>query len=309
MIRRRNLPSFAALQAFESAARHGSFTRAAEELHLTQGAVSRQVRGLEHALGVSLFELVRQRVVLTELGKRYLLDVRRMLDALETSTRRTMALGRGSDTLDLATLPTFCSRWLIPRLPALYLQHPNLSINCSTRMLPFDFAEEPFDAAIHFGAPAWSNGVLHHLFPERMLAVCSPEFRTKFGIRSDADLSDAPLLQQSTRGGAWAEWFAAANVKVANPEHGPRFDQFSMLANAAMAGLGVALLPEFLIEEEVEAGRLVVAAQQVLKTDQAYYLVLPEARSSGPTIDSFRRWILGEAERFRAATAGAGRAA
>lgn len=153
MISRRFLPSLSALQAFEAAARHGSFSRAAQELNLTQGAVSRQVRGLENALGVRLFELVRQRVILTDLGRRYLEDVRRTIDSLERSSLRAMAMAGAADIIDLAVLPTFGSRWLMPRLPLFYADHPDVTVNCASRFFPFDFRQEPFDAAIHFGPP------------------------------------------------------------------------------------------------------------------------------------------------------------
>ena len=305
MMRRRFLPSFAALQAFEAAARHGSFTRAADELNLTQGAISRQVRGLEQALGIRLFELVRQRVVLTDLGQRYLLDVRRTLASLEGSTLRAMELADGGEIIDLATLPTFCSRWLIPRFPSFYAEHPGISINCVSRFFPFDFQAEPFDAAIHFGSPAWPGGVLHHLFDERMLAVCSPDFRARRRLRTDADLVGAPLLQQSTRPTAWADWFEAAGLSSELAGRGARFDQFSMLSRAAAASLGVALLPEFLIEEELRSGTLVVVGETVLETDNGYYLVIPEEKVGAKPIDRLRSWLLAQAEAFSVTAAAA----
>jgi LysR family glycine cleavage system transcriptional activator len=277
-----------------------SFTRAADELNLTQGAVSRQVRGLELALGVHLFELVRQRIVLTELGQRYHLEVRRTLDSLEHSTLKAMSLAEGGHLIDLATLPTFCSRWLIPKLPSFFAQHPGIALNCSSRFLPFDFAAEPFDAAIHFGAPAWPGGVLHQLFRERMVPVCAPEFAAAHDVQSDADLARAPLLQQSTRPQAWRDWFESAGVASVNAARGARFDQISMLTEAALAGLGAALLPEFLIEQELGRGRLIRLGAHTLETDNAYYLVVPEEKSAVRPLVQFRAWIVAQAARFRA---------
>lgn len=299
MISRRFLPSLSALQAFEAAARHGSFSRAAEELNLTQGAVSRQVRGLENALGIRLFELVRQRVILTELGRRYLEDVRRTIDSLERSSLRAMAMAGAADIIDLAALPTFGSRWLIPRLPSFYANHPDVTLNCTSRFFPFDFRNEPFDAAIHFGPPVWPGAVLYHLFNERMLAVCSPAFRDQHHIGKDSCLADVPLLQQSTRPSAWADWFEGLGSVPRNAGAGGRYDQFSMIAQGAAAGLGAALLPEFLIEEELATGKLVVAHPHVLESGQAYFLVIPEEKTATRPLAAFRTWLMAQAVQFR----------
>jgi len=292
MMKRRFRPSLGALQAFEAAARHGSFTRAADELSLTQGAISRQVRGLEAALGIRLFELVRRRVVLTELGHGYLLDVRQMLDGLEDATLRVMAQGAGAEILELASLPTFCSRWLVPRLPQFYARNPGIQVNCSTRLSPFDFETEPFDAAIHFGAAVWPGAVLDRLFDERMIAVCSPEFAARHGVRRPADLANAPLLQQSTRADAWDRWFRLSGEPCEKVGRGGRYDQFSMLSQAAAAGLGAALLPEFLIEDELRSGRLIAVGTHSLEGDAGYYLVAPEEKTGLSTINAFRNWLI-----------------
>jgi LysR family glycine cleavage system transcriptional activator len=298
-MRRRFLPSFTALQAFEAAARHGSFTQAASELNLTQGAISRQVRGLELSLGIRLFELIRQRVVLTELGRRYLIDVRRTIDSLEGSSLRVMAMAGGAKVLDLAALPTFCARWLIPRMPQFQAEHPDLIINFASRFAPFDFDEEPFDAAIHFGPPAWPGAVLHHLFDERVAPVCSPAFQARHGLEAEADLVGAPLLQQTTRPAIWAEWYGSLGLPGDQAGHGPRFDQFSMLAEAAAAGLGVALLPQFLIEEELASGRLVRIGRHALQTEHGYYLAVPEIKSAEETVCDFRDWLLQVSRQFQ----------
>ncbi len=296
IVRRRFRPTLVALQAFEAAARNSSFTRAAVEMNLTQGAISRQIRGLEDALGIRLFELVRRRVVLTELGHIYLADVRETIARLEESTSRVMALSGGADILELATLPTFCSRWLIPRLPQLLVRHPGLQVNCTTRMSTFSFRDEPFDAAIHFGPPVWPGAVLHHLFSEKMVPTCSPDFRARHNIASDADLVSAPLLQQTTRLDAWARWFQVIELNPANAGRGACFDQFSMLAQAAAAGLGAALLPEFLIEDELRSGRLVIVGEHALETGQGYYLAVPEEKTTRVHIEGFRRWLLSVAK-------------
>lgn len=292
---RRLRPSLTALQTFEAAARLGSFRRASDELSLTQSAISRQIRGLEAMLGIRLFELVRQRVVLTELGARYLIDVRRTIDGLEESTLRVMALAGGAEIINLATLPTFGSRWLIPRLPSFLTDHPGAIVNFTTRLSPFDFTLESFDAAIHFGLESWPGAVMTRLLTERMVPVCSPDFRSRHGIKLATDLSSLPLLQQTTRPTAWTDWFGTIGESSENAERGARFDQFTMLTQAAISGLGAALLPEFLIEEELRTRRLMVIGDQYLETDQAYYLVVPEGKTEICLIDEFRKWIVAAA--------------
>src|SRR6266545_4369318 len=145
------LPSLDALVAFETAARHQSFTRAAAELNVTQGAISRQIRVLEDRLGVMLFQRVRRRVVLTDSGQAYLLEVRRLLNSLESATLRLMTAGEHTKVLNLAVLPAVATHWLIPRLPDFFSKHPDISISCAIRLSPFDFEADPFDAAIHYG--------------------------------------------------------------------------------------------------------------------------------------------------------------
>ena len=171
------LPSIDALTAFESAARHQSFTRAAAELNLTQGAISRQIRLLEDRLGSSLFQRVRQRVILTDAGRAYLLEVRRILDGLESATLRLMTVGASTNVLNLAVLPAVATHWLLPRLPDFFRKYPKVSINCGVRLSPFDFKTDPFDAAIHYGAPIWAGAIVHHLMDEDLVPVCTPSFR------------------------------------------------------------------------------------------------------------------------------------
>jgi LysR family glycine cleavage system transcriptional activator len=303
VFRRGFLPNVGSLVAFEAAARHGSVSRAAEELNLTQSAVSRQIQQLELSLGVSLFTRTRQRVVLTDAGRVYATNVRNALTDLAASTHQAIALSGTQGVLNLATLPTFGTRWLVPRLPAFVERHPGITVNCGVRLLPFDFAAEPFDAAIHFGQPHWPGAVCERLIEEEMVPVASPAFRKKENLREPADLGRIPLLQQSTRPTAWAEWFVKAGVSVANPLRGPRFEQFAMVAQAAAAGLGAGLVPHFLIAEELAAGKLQILFPQSLKGTGAYYLVYPEHKAQATIVRSFRDWILGEALREKPAPA------
>ena len=203
----KKLPSVSSLQAFEAAARLGSFTLAAEELNMAQSAISRQVRGLEDQLGARLFDLIRQRIILTGDGLMFLEEVRPILAKLEAASRRVSAHAVGIQPIEMATLPTFCSRWLIPRLPKFYEKNPRASLNFTSKFAAFSFDTQPFDLAIHFGKPDWPDTTMHHLFQEKMVAICSSEFLKKHNIRSDKDLAGVPLLHLTVRLGQWSNWF------------------------------------------------------------------------------------------------------
>ncbi len=294
---RRLMPSVTELVAFEAAARHGSFTRAADDLALTQGAVSKQVRQLEESLGVALFERERRRVILTDAGRNYLADVRDLLDRLEQSTHAVLAAG-GAAVVNLAVLPTFATRWLIPRLQRFADVAPGVPVNLTTRLEPFDFEREPFDLAIHYGTGNWPAARAYHLLDEEMVAVASPAYRDARALAAPADLARAALLQQATRPNLWLDWFAACGIETAAPYRGPLLDQFLMTAEAAAAGLGVALVPRFLIEAELRAGRLVVLFDRVLRQDRAYFVVTPTGRRRNPAAAAFLDWLRDEAAAY-----------
>ena len=291
---RLSVPSLSALAAFEAAARHGSFTRAAEELNLTQGAVSRQVALLEQALGVSLFERVRKRVSLTPAGSAYAADVRDGLARLAAATVSAMAFRGASGVLNLAILPTFGTRWLIPRLPRFLDAHPGITINFATRLVPFDFGRDAVDAAIHFGDPVWPGAELHRLMGEEIVPVAAPSLIARTRLAEPADMLRVPLLQQSTRPRAWANWLEQQGLAPERAMMGPRFEQFAMVSQAAVAGLGLAIVPRFLIEEELRSGVLVVPFDRPVRGTEGYYLVYPEARAGLPAIIAFRDWLLRE---------------
>jgi LysR family transcriptional regulator, glycine cleavage system transcriptional activator len=284
------LPSLDALVAFESAARYQSFTRAAAELNVTQGAISRQIRVLEDRLGVLLFQRVRRRVVLTDSGHAYLLEVRRLLNSLESATLRLMTAGEHTRVLNLAVLPAVATHWLIPRLPDFFSKHPNVSVSCTIRQVPFDFATDPFDAAFHLGSPTWAGAVVHHLMDEFLVPVCTPSFRSTRGIHRPEDLTRTPLLQLASRPAAWAAWFEKSKLPKTNAFQGLIFDNFAMLSTAAITGLGVALLPTFFVEEELSDGRLVRLTRPQRSKD-TYYLVVPEAKAGSPHVKAFVGWI------------------
>ena len=241
---RRRIPSTAALSAFEAAARHESFTRAANELHMTQSAVCRQITTLESSLGVELFRRTRRGVKLTAAGLAYGRRVAERLAALERDTLELMSTQGQGGVIELAVVPTFAAHWLLPRLPAFQREHPHVQLNLHTRVRPFLFNDSGLDLALYAGDGHWSGCETHLLMPERLIAVCAPSLIAPRQRISADQLATLPLLQQTTRPHAWRRWFAAAGVDTARSLHGPRYELFSMSVQAALLGLGVALVPD-----------------------------------------------------------------
>jgi len=287
------LPSLAVLRCFEAAARRESFTLAAEELHLTQSAVSRQVRELEHFVGFPLFRRVGRRVVLSEAGRRFADALGGDLQRLRQTLYQAIAAGDERRALRVASLPTFASRWLIPRLGVFEAENPDVVVSIGTRLEPFDFAREPFDVAIHFGNEDWPDTRMDHLCDEEMLAVAAPGFVARHGLGEILALGEAPLLHLDSRPNAWREWFRAAGLPEEPALRGKWFDQFSMIIAAATASLGVGLLPAYLIEDELASGRLERIGETALRTDKSYFLVMP-AGEQDELRDRFIDWIRGQ---------------
>jgi DNA-binding transcriptional LysR family regulator len=298
---RRKIPSTAALIAFEAAARQQSFTKAAEELALTQSAVCRQIAGLETFLGVELFRRSRRGVKLTEAGLSYARRVAGQLDAVERDTLAVMGQ-QGAMTIELAVVPTFGTRWLVPRLKAFQALYPEITVNLNNRTRPFLFADTDFDAALYFGDGDWSGTESYFLMRENPLPVCSPALLGGRTQLTAAQIGELPLLQQSTRPYAWRQWFDAQGLSVARDMSGPRYELFAMLAQAAMHDMGVALIPPFLIERELQDGQLCIAAPRPLLSDKAYHLIIPERRVASANLHSFRDWLLGQARQYAQAS-------
>lgn len=292
-IPRRFLPPTAMLAAFEAAARTGSFTQAGVELSLTQSAVSRQIRALEERLGADLFIRERQSVKLTEAGLSYAREIREALQHIGDASMAVRASPRAA-SLNLAVLPAFASRWLIPRLPSFLSANPDVTINFSTRLAPFEFAAEPFDAAIHFGHPAWMGAESIPLMGETLVALAGTAFLETHQFSSAEDLLSAPLLILRSRPDAWERWFLANGVYY-DSVNGPLFDQFDSMASAAKAGIGIALLPAFLFQNEVARGELVPLFDKQTPSDDSYHLVWPHSRRDNPTMILFRDWLEQEA--------------
>jgi LysR family glycine cleavage system transcriptional activator len=293
-VSRRLVPSLAALVAFEASARLGSFTRAAEELNLTQGAISRQIKLLEDQLGITLFERVRQRIIITEAGAYYAGEIRQTLDRFAAATAQAISFRTAGGILRLGLLPTFGTKWLIPRLPDFFSRHRGVTINFSSHIRQVDFQRDFLDAAVHFGEPEWPGVVLHRLFGEELIPVASPKLIKRDKIKKPEDLKQGTLLVQATRPEAWTSWFARVGLTAVEPPSMLVFEQFAMVLQAAIAELGVALVPKLLVKEEIASGELVELFDQSIIDSKAYFLAYPRERANYPPLVAFRDWLLGQ---------------
>ncbi|GLT09484.1 LysR family transcriptional regulator [Sulfitobacter porphyrae] len=289
---RRFLPSISALLAFEAVARLGAATRAAEELSLTQSAISRQLKTLEAQLGVELLTRQGRQLVLTEAGQTYVRHVRDILNRLAQASvaARTNPLG---GALNLSILPAFGMHWLAPRLRDFARSHPEVTVNLSTRLKPYAIEDSTFDAAIHFGREDWPGVSYLPLMPETVVPVCAPDLM-QAPVHDAAEMLNHPLLHLETRPKGWARWLAALGVE-AEPPAGMVFDQFSTMAQAAIHGLGVALLPTFFADPYLRDGQLILASDQTTQSIGSYYLVWPRDRDTGAALSSFITWLAAQA--------------
>lgn len=295
---KRLLPSTSMLAAFDAAARTGSFTAAANELALTQGAISRQINALEQQLNVTLFQRHKQSIHLTEVGKNYAKEIHSALSNIRSATLNIITNPAGG-VLNIAILPMFGSRWLMPRLADFLSQNPQITINTVSKLSQFDFALEDVHCAIHFGQADWEQANCTFLMAEESVAVCAPSLLKKIKQKDCspenkhdfiANLTEQALLHISTRPNAWQQWFASHGID-AKAQQGMHFEQFSIATNAAIAGLGIALLPKFLIENELQRQELVEVCCTPLKTENAYYLVTPEDKLNYAPVEKFKEWL------------------
>lgn len=295
---RRKIPNTWALTAFEAAARHASFTKAARELALTQSAICRQIAGLESFLGVKLFIRSKRGVTLTEAGQTYSRQVSQRLDAVERDTLELMARRGLGGTLELATVPTFATRWLLPRLAGFQRRYPDITINLSTSTRPFLFDDTHFDAAIYFGDASWPGTEARALMREELVPVCSPRLIAPQKKLKPEDVRQYPLLQQSTRPYAWRQWFESLGLTIEGDMTGPRYELFSMLSQAAIHQIGIALIPRFLVEDELAAGQLTMPVNHAYISDKSYRLIYPEQKADSAVLQHFRDWLEIEAAQY-----------
>jgi LysR family transcriptional regulator, glycine cleavage system transcriptional activator len=289
----RLLPSLNGLKAFEAAARSESFTRAAEELNVTQGAVSHQVKALEETLGLKLFNRERQRLIITEAGREYLAVVRDALDRIALGTEQLLQR-QNSGVLTVSTSPDFAAKWLVNRLGRFAEAHPDIDLRVSATTQYVDFAREDVDVAIRHGNGNWPGLDVVRLYSERLFPVCSPKLVSgRNRITKVSDLLKFPLLRLEDAKN-WTRLFEAAGVTdPVGP--GPVLNRASMLIDAAIDGQGIALARTVLAAWDLINGRLVRPLDVSLRMANTYWIAYPKAASNVPKIATFRNWVLAEA--------------
>jgi LysR family transcriptional regulator, glycine cleavage system transcriptional activator len=293
---RPHLPPLNALKAFEAAARHESFTRAAEELCVTQGAVSHQVKALEAELAVKLFNRERQRLIITEAGRDYLTVVRDALDRIAIGTERLLQR-QNAGVLTVSTSPDFAAKWLVHRLGHFAEAHAEIDLRISATLHHVDFAREEVDLAVRHGDGNWPGLDTVRLSSEQLFAVCSPKLLSgRHRLSKPADILKFPLIHMDSRTD-WNNWLQEAGLDEAGVTHGPVLNRASMVIDAAINGQGVALARTTLAAWDLINGRLMRPFPLSLPLSKTYWIICPKATASLPKIVTFREWLLTEASR------------
>jgi LysR family glycine cleavage system transcriptional activator len=292
---RRAFPSLRSIIAFEAAARTQSFARAAEELSLSQSAVSRQIAQLEQSIGFPLFHRAGRRVALTPAGQFYAGKVREAMARLLAAAGEAIAFEEGGGVLRLGVLPTFGARWLIPRISSFTSANPNVTLQFNTRFPGvFDLASSEVDAALLFGEPVWPGAKLHLLIKDTVIAVASPSLIKSLGVKEPQDVVSAALISHSSRPMAWREWLDQHGLsrKLARPTI--EFQQFMMAIQAAVSGIGIAIVPSFMVRQEIDKGVLEPLFEPMVSDTRGDYLVYLPSREDYPPLVAFREWLLAE---------------
>ena len=301
----RQLPPLKPLRAFEAAARHLSFTKAAQELNVTQAAISHQVKTLEDALQTQLFRRFNRRLMLTDSGQAYLPALTEAFDRIDAATLRLRANDRSGD-LKISVATSIAAKWLLPRLTRFRQLHPDIDVMVSASDKMADFARDDMDMALRYGYGVYPGLRVDKLMQDTVFPVCSPALlQGPLPLREPADLKHHTLMHEEwgdmINAPDWGVWMAAAGVKGVNTDRGPRYSHSSLSLQAAMDGQGVALARSSLVGLDLEAGRLVQPFGPVLTTNYACYVVSPEATADWPKIKAFREWLLEQAAMDRAA--------
>ena len=290
----RQIPPLTALRAFEAAGRHLSFTKAADELHVTQAAISHQVKSLEKYLGLKLFRRLNRTLLLTDAGQLYLPP---LTDAFEGITRATHRLRQhlGRARLTVSVLPSFAAGWLVPRLGRFRQRCPDVDLRIDPTNSLTDFRRDDVELGILYGRGNYPGLRTDRLMREEFFPVCSPRLlEGPAPLRDPADLTHHTLLHDDMTVD-WRTWLLAAGVEGVDAERGITVTDSSMLLRAAIAGQGVALARSVLAADEIASGRLVRPFDVDVPTEYAYYLAYPEKSADQSNVMAFREWILEEA--------------
>lgn len=286
------LPPLNQLKDFEAAGRLLSIQEAAQELHVTPAAISRQVKALEEYLGVQLFVRDHRAVRLTPEGARYLAEISEGLDLIRKATQKlTKSVARR--TLKIRAYTTFSMKWLIPRLSSFHTLHPDIDVRLTTSLEPVDFVREDIDAAVRLGLDGCAGLAADWLVPNELVPVCSPAFLAANPQLADPkQLAGATLLHSLARADDWNKWLRAAGVRNVDGYHGLKYESSVMIYQAAIEGHGIAIAQRVLVTDDLASGRLIMPFQFVLdEGDFTYYLVYPKAKSYSPEFETFRAWI------------------
>jgi LysR family transcriptional regulator, glycine cleavage system transcriptional activator len=291
----RRLPPLNALRAFEAAARHLSFTRAAAELNVTQAAISHQIKALEDHLGLPLFRRLNRALMLTDPGQTLFPAVRDALDGLAVAMER-LQMREAGGTLTVSTLPSLAVKWLVPRMSRFQDRHPDIDLRISAKEHLVDFARDGIDVAIRFGRGDWPGVRADWLTDEALAPVCSPALAAD--LRTASDLRRATLLHEDMlplgEFPTWRSWLAAAGADDVDADRGPRFSHTHLMLQAAMDGRGVALGQALLVQDDLATGRLVEPFGFRLPTGFGYYVCCPPAAAGRPKVKAFRDWVMQE---------------
>lgn len=291
------LPPLNPLRTFACAARHLSFVHAAEELNVTPGAVSRQVKALEDWLGLTLFRRSHRQVTLTEAGRGYLADIGDPLRRIAAATER-LRRQDAERALAICCSPTFALRWLVPRWARFYDRHPDIDLQLTTSLQPVDFERDGFDAAmlVGEGAATWPGRTVVRLFDVDLFPVCSPALcEGANALRRPTDLARQTLLHGAPRPQDWRRWLDTAGVVGIDPTEGITFDSLNLSLQAAIEGLGVAIAVGALVRDDLSAGRLVQPFGPVRRSGRPFHLVYPPQRARDRRLRAFIDWLRDEA--------------
>lgn len=287
----RRLPNLAALRAFEAAARHENFSRAAEEIHVTHGAISHQVRALEEELGVALFVRHGKRIAITPEGERFAGTLRKALAEIASAAAALQAEGRQAK-LTVTSLPSFAARWLSPRLGSFIERHPDLEVMLQSSNHLTDFVRESVDIGIRFGRGNYPGLVSEKILDDYYYPVASPRFNGGRLPRTVQELAKSPLLRCEEE--PWGPWFRAAGTDLPEPTAGLVFQDSSMMVRAAVDGQGIALARHAIAASDIASGDLVRLFEATAPCPHSYFLVCPPESLRKPQVQAFRDWLLGE---------------
>ncbi|WP_353166794.1 LysR substrate-binding domain-containing protein [Acinetobacter sp.] len=286
----RTYPSTMSLRCFEASARYLSFTKAAQVLHMTQSAISKQVAHLEDSLNIQLFERSLQRLQLTPTGKLFLKETQIILNQIELSVLNILAHRNEAETLNLAAHPTLCSRWLIPTLEGFSEINPHINLEFQEQISSFDIDISQVDIAFLYGNGVWRDMTSIKLFEETCIAVCSPEL-IHTPLDRIEDFQNYVLIQSRARPRAWDEFFQAQDFSHEKSFVGPRLDTFLACVNSAIIKSGIALVPHFFVKKELENGELIQIWPYKILTNRSYYMIYPTSMSQTPKITTMVQWI------------------